>query len=143
MASTSNRRGATANGGEKKLRRVLIVDDDPAIRLLCAVSLQNEGLVVLEAPNGRRGLERALSESPDLVLTDVMMPGIDGFQFAEAMRRDQRTQQIPLIFLSGETGPANAERASELGALAYVKKPFNAPALASLVASALSSGHLN
>jgi CheY-like chemotaxis protein len=130
----------TRNGrlsGNGKPPRVLIVDDDPAIRMRCSINLQIEGLRVLEAADGEGGLEQARSERPDLVLTDVMMPGLDGFQLAEALRSDERTRQIPLIFLSSEAAPANAERANELGALAYLTKPFDPPALASLVAGAV------
>jgi CheY-like chemotaxis protein len=123
--------------GEERAWRVLIVDDDPAIRLLCAVNLEIEGLIVLEAADGKRGLEQARSEHPDLVVTDVMMPGFNGFDLAEALRRDERTREIPLIFLSGESEPANASRARKLGALAYLTKPFDPPALASLVAGEL------
>jgi CheY-like chemotaxis protein len=117
--------------------RVLIVDDDPATRLLYALNLQLEGLVVLEAADGRSGLARAREERPDLVLTDVMMPGLDGFQLAEALRGDKRTRRIPFIFLSGETTAGHEARARELGALAYVTKPFDVHALAVLVASVL------
>jgi CheY-like chemotaxis protein len=116
---------------------VLIVDDDAATRMLCSVNLQLEGLRVLEAADGRHGLARAREERPDLVLTDVMMPGLDGFQLAEALRRDERTRLIPLVFLSGETTAAHEARALEVGALAYVKKPFDPLALASLVANML------
>jgi CheY-like chemotaxis protein len=122
---------------ERAQRRVLIVDDDPAIRMLCAFNLQLEGLVVVEAADGRLALEQARSERPDLVVTDVKMPGLDGFELAEALQRDERTREIPLIFLSGETEPAAAERARALGALAYLTKPFDPPALASLVAGEL------
>ena len=122
---------------ERKPRRVLIVDDDPAIRTLCAFNLQQEGLVVVEAAEGRLALEQARSARPDLVVTDVTMPGLDGFELAEALQRDERTREIPLIFLSGETEPAAAERARALGALAYLTKPFDPPALASLVAGEL------
>jgi CheY-like chemotaxis protein len=93
----------TRNGrlsGNGKPPRVLIVDDDPAIRMLCSINLQIEGLRALEAADGERGLEQVRSERPDLVVTDVMMPGLDGFQLAEALRSDERTRQIPLIFLS-------------------------------------------
>jgi CheY-like chemotaxis protein len=121
----------------EKPSRVLIVDDDPAIRMLCSINLQVEGLRVLEAADGERGLEQARSERPDLVVTDVMVPGLDSFQLAEALRSDGRTRQIPLIFLSSEAGPANAERANELGALAFLTKPFDPPAVASLVAGAV------
>jgi len=123
-------------GGNGKAARVLVVDDDPAIRLLCSINLQIDGFVVLEAEDGRRGLEQACSEHPDVIVTDVKMPGLDGFQLAEALRSNERTRQIPLIFVSGETDPANAGRARELGALAYLTKPFDPPALTSLVAGA-------
>jgi CheY-like chemotaxis protein len=118
--------------------RVLVVDDDPAMRMLCSINLQLEGLVVLEAEDGLRGLARARSEHPDLVLSDVMMPGLDGFQLAEALRGDRRTHQIPVIFVSAETEPASEVRAYELGALAYLRKPFDPPALASLVIGVLA-----
>ena len=127
-----------AVNGDGKAPCVLIVDDDPAIRMLCSVNLLIEGLVVLEAQDGGQALEQARLECPDLVVTDVMMPGLDGFELAEAMRRDERTRQIPFIFLSSEKEPASAARAQELGALAYVTKPFDPPALSSLVAGALA-----
>ncbi len=118
--------------------RVLIVDDDPATRLLYSINLELEGLLVLEAADGRHGLARARVERPDLVLTDVMMPGLDGFQLAEALRRDERTRGIPVIFLSGETTAGNEARARQLGALAYVTKPLDVRALALLVAGVLA-----
>jgi CheY-like chemotaxis protein len=118
---------------------VLIIDDDPATRLLCSVSLELAGLRVLEAADGERGLARARFERPDLVLTDVRMPGLDGFQLADALRRDERTHEIPLIFLSGEATPADEARALAAGALAYMTKPFDPPALASLVANVLAA----
>ncbi|MEX2646758.1 MAG: response regulator [Gaiellaceae bacterium] len=130
----ANGQGAT-NG---KRPRVLIVDDDPAIRLLCSANLETEGIVVLEAADGRRGLERARSEQPQLVLTDVMMPGLDGFQLAEALRRDRRTRRTPLIFLSGQREAAATARAYALGALAYLTKPFDPASLASLVTGVLT-----
>jgi CheY-like chemotaxis protein len=121
-----------ARDGQKG--RVLIVDDDAVMRLLCAVNLTAEGLHVLEAEDGLEALEQARCERPDLILTDVKMPRLDGFQLAERLRGDDRTRRIPLIFLSGEVAQANAERAHELGALAYLTKPFDPGALASLVA---------
>ena len=121
----------------RKARCVLIVDDDPATRMLCSVTLKSAGLRVLEAVDGWHGLEQARSERPDLVLTDVMMPGLDGFQLAETLLRDQRTNRIPLIIVSGETAPANAARGRRLGALAYLTKPFDPQALTALVARAL------
>lgn len=117
--------------------RVLVVDDDAAIRLLCSVNLQLEGLDVVEATDAWVGLAHARAEPPDLIVTDVTMPGLDGFEFAEALLRDRRTSHVPLIFLSGETRAENEARALALGALAYVTKPFDPAALTALVAGVL------
>lgn len=117
---------------------MLIVDDDPAIRMLCSETLAREGIVVLEAPDGRHGLAQARSRRPHLVVSDVMMPILDGFQLAEALRGDERTRRIPLIFLSGEHHAADAACARQLGALAYLTKPFDPATLASLVAGLLA-----
>jgi CheY-like chemotaxis protein len=121
-----------------KSPRVLVVDDDSSARALCSINLLLEGLDVLEAEDGHLGLARARLELPDLVVTDVAMPGLDGFELAEALRSGQSTAQIPLIFLSGELDDGNKARAHSLGALAYVTKPFDPPALAKLIAGALA-----
>ena len=115
------------------------MDDDPAIREICSINLQLEGLRVLETADGHIGLARARFERPDLVLTDVRMPGLDGFALAEALRRNGRTRAIPLVFLSGEDGAEHEARATALGALAYVTKPFDPAALAALVAKTLAN----
>ena len=126
---------ARARNGEAA--RVLIVDDDASVRLVCAVNLEAEGLHVLEAADGLDGLEQARRERPDLILTDVSMPRLGGFRLAERLRVDKRTRGIPVIFLSGEVGQANAQRARALGALAYLTKPFDPRALAAFVANEL------
>jgi two-component system chemotaxis response regulator CheY len=118
--------------------RVLIVDDDPAMRLVCSTNLQAAGLNVLEARDGRHGLALARTHRPDLVLTDVTMPRLDGFELAAALRSNEDTRLIPLIFLSGETAGSHQERATALGAFAYVTKPFDPAKLASIVANALA-----
>jgi CheY-like chemotaxis protein len=120
-----------------KSPRVLVVDDDSNSRALCSINLLLEGLEVLEAEDGHRGLARARLESPDLVVTDVAMPGLNGFELAEALRGDDSTAQIPLIFLSGEVDADHEARAHSLGALAYVTKPFDPRAFARLVVGAL------
>lgn len=116
--------------------RVLLIDDDAAVRMLCSVNLRAIGIDVLEAEDGTQGLELARRERPDLVLLDVSMPGLDGFQVAELVRRHRRTRHIPLMFLSGEQG--NDARARELGAIACLAKPFNPASLASLIAGTLN-----
>ncbi len=118
--------------------RVLVVDDDQSTRLLCAINLQLDGFTVLEAADGRDALEQALSDCPDLVVTDVHMPALDGFQLAEALQSDSRTRQVPLIFLTSDTTSANEARAKALGAWAYVTKPFDPAALGTLITGTLA-----
>ncbi len=122
----------------KRLRapRVLLVDDDAAIRTLCSVSLRALGIEVIEAEDGARGLELVRRERPDLVLLDVSMPGLDGFEVGEIVRRHRKTRHIPLMFLSGEA--ETDARARKLGAIACLAKPFDPVALSSLIATALN-----
>jgi CheY-like chemotaxis protein len=117
--------------------RVLIVDGDDATRLVYSLKLQLKGIVVLETAGGRDGFELARTEHPDLLLTDVTPPGLDGFQLAAALRSDERTRAIPLIFVSAEATADDKARAYELGALAYLTKPVDVRAIASLVAGVL------
>ena len=72
---------------------VLVIDDDASIRRLCSTCLQETGVVVLEAPDGQRGLDQAVSLRPDLVITDIAMPVLDGLRLAAALRRDGRTER--------------------------------------------------
>jgi len=119
-------------------RRVLIVEDEPFACKLWATNLRSAGLGVLEASDGLRGLARARSERPDLVTTDVALPGLDGFELAEALSQDEHTRRIPLIFLSGRAEAAAAARAYGLGAVAFLTKPCDFRAAASLVAGVLA-----
>jgi CheY-like chemotaxis protein len=123
---------------QRRQPRVLVVDDDAAIRMLCSINLERAGLEVLVAEDGLRGLERALAEEPDLVVLDVRMPGLDGFELAARLRREDQTRAIPLVFLTSESTPAHRARARALGVLAYLTKPFEPALLVSLVAGALA-----
>ena len=80
-------------GGET---RVLVIDDEAPIRLLCRVNLEAEGMQVLEAADGTTGLDLAREEQPDVVLLDVMMPGLDGWRVAEELLEDELTSGIPM-----------------------------------------------
>jgi CheY-like chemotaxis protein len=113
--------------------RVLVIDDEEAIRLLCRVNLEAEGMSVDEAADGRTGLERARTGSPDVILLDVMMPGLDGWQVAEELVGDERTRQIPIVFLTARADFRDRERGLEAGGIAYLTKPFNPVELARLI----------
>jgi two-component system, OmpR family, alkaline phosphatase synthesis response regulator PhoP len=113
--------------------KVLVVDDEAPIRLLCRVNLEAEGMEVLEAADGETGLETARAEKPDVVLLDVMMPGMDGWQVAERLVEDAETNEIPLIFLTARAELRDRARGLELGGVDYITKPFNPTELATVV----------
>jgi DNA-binding response OmpR family regulator len=113
--------------------RVLVIDDEAPIRLLCRVNLEAEGMDVLEAADGPSGLDKARSETPDVILLDVMMPGLDGWRVAEELLDDERTETIPIIFLTARAELRDRARGIDLGGVDYVTKPFNPVELAPLV----------
>ena len=117
--------------------RVLVVDDEAPIRLLCRVNLEAEGMVVLEAADGVAGVETARAERPDVILLDVMMPGMDGWQVAESLVDDKDTNHIPLIFLTARAELRDRAKGLELGGVDYITKPFNPVELASVVENLL------
>jgi DNA-binding response OmpR family regulator len=119
--------------------QVLVIDDEAPIRLLCRVNLEAEGMDVLEAPDGPIGLELARREVPDAVLLDVMMPGLDGWAVAEQLLADERTREIPIIFLTARADLRDRARGMDVGGLEYITKPFNPIELASLVRDVVSA----
>jgi DNA-binding response OmpR family regulator len=117
--------------------RVLVIDDEAPIRLLCRVNLEAEGMDVLEAADGKTGLDLAREEQPDVVLLDVMMPGLDGWRVAEELLDDDRTRGIPIIFLTARAEFRDRARGLDIGGVDYVTKPFNPLDLAQLVTGLL------
>jgi len=113
--------------------RVLIIDDEAPIRLMCRVNLEAERVEVLEAANGSSGLALARSDPPDVILLDVMMPGLDGWQVAEQLLDDVTTRQIPIIFLTARAEFRDRARGLDIGGVDYITKPFNPVDLASFV----------
>jgi DNA-binding response OmpR family regulator len=116
---------------------VLVIDDEAPIRLLCRVNLEAEGMEVLEAADGPSGLAKARAERPDLVLLDVMMPGLDGWGVAEQLLEDDETAGIPIIFLTARAEFRDRARGLDIGGVDYITKPFNPVELAPLVRNLL------
>jgi DNA-binding response OmpR family regulator len=117
--------------------RVLVIDDEAPIRLLCRVNLEAEGMQVLEAADGPSGVASARGELPDVILLDVMMPGLDGWQVAEQLLDDERTRGIPIVFLTARAELRDRARGIDAGGVEYITKPFNPVELASLVTDLL------
>jgi CheY-like chemotaxis protein len=116
---------------------ILLVDDEEAIRTICRVNLEGDGLAVTEAMDGAEALEAVRRAHPSLVLLDVMMPGVDGWSVAEQLAADDETRAIPVVFLSARVAPEDRARAQELGAVGYVVKPFDPLELAGTVREVL------
>lgn len=131
--------GGGAGGGraEERLAPVLLVDDEPSIRAICRVNLEGDGLAVLEAKDGAEALEEVRRRRPSLVLLDVMMPGVDGWDVAEQLAADAETRHIPVVFLSARAAPEDRLRAHQLGAVGYVVKPFDPLHLSGIVRDVL------
>jgi DNA-binding response OmpR family regulator len=115
------------------MTRVLVIDDEAPIRLLCRVNLEAEGMEVLEAADGPSGLVKAREEKPNVILLDVMMPGLDGWHVAEELLDDPSTSGIPIVFLTARAELRDRARGLDLGGIDYITKPFNPVELAPLV----------
>jgi DNA-binding response OmpR family regulator len=113
------RAGSTNEG------RILVVDDEASIRLICRVNLDASGFEVVEAEDGETALSLARTERPDLILLDVMLPGIDGWDVARELAAAPETREIPILFLSARSDRSDEERGHEVGGLGYIRKPFD------------------
>jgi DNA-binding response OmpR family regulator len=127
---------ATSQGGTR--RRVLVVEDDASIMLGLRINLEAEGYLVLTADDGEQALAIARSERPDLVILDVMLPRLNGFQVLQTMRREGLA--MPIIVLSARTGEMDKVTGLELGAEDYVAKPFSLAEFLARVRAALRRG---
>jgi DNA-binding response OmpR family regulator len=123
---------------ESSKRRVLVVEDDVSITLGLRINLEAEGYVVLEAEDGERGLELARQDLPDIVILDVMLPKMNGFQVLQAIRGEGLT--MPIIILSARSAEMDKVTGLELGAEDYVAKPFSLAELLARVRAALRRG---
>ena len=112
---------------------ILVIEDETAIRDNLRRFLMLEGYLVVTAANGAIGLEMMGVHYPDLVLCDVMMPQMNGFEVLEHMRRDAAFANTPVIFLTASADRESMTHGLELGALDYVTKPFSLPELAGLI----------
>jgi DNA-binding response OmpR family regulator len=108
-------------------QRILVVDDEPKIRMTLRGYLEADGFEVLESPDGPSGLAAAVRERPDLIVLDVMLPGLDGF---EVLRRIRTTSQVPVILLTARTEEVDRVIGFTAGSDDYVTKPFSARELA-------------
>ena len=121
-------------------RRILLIDDDPIVREAAAMVLRDEGFVLLEASSGAQGIEMALRSPPDLVLCDLLMPGVDGFGVLARLRAEPATAGVPFVFLTASTDKEDSRVGFGLGADDYLHKPIDGNALVAVVARHFPAG---
>jgi len=107
------------------MTRVLVIDDEPAIADVLRMLLEFRGHEVLTADDGSRGFATAQRQAPDVIVLDLMMPVMDGFAALEALRGDERTAEIPVVILSALGSTDVRQRCHDLGARAFLQKPYN------------------
>ncbi|MBI2866584.1 MAG: response regulator [Chloroflexi bacterium] len=117
-------------------KKVLLVDDDARVRRLMVATL-GDGYTLLEAADGLQGLGLARREQPDVVLLDVMMPGLDGFEVCRRLKADPATTEVAVIMLTGLDSDEDRARGEQAGAAAYLVKPFSPRALLDLLSKVL------
>jgi len=104
--------------------KILVIDDNPKNLDLLSALLDKQGLVMLFALDGARGIQRAESGQPDLILLDIMMPHLDGFETCRQLKANEKTKDIPVIFMTALADTANKVKGFELGAVDYLTKPI-------------------
>jgi DNA-binding response OmpR family regulator len=104
--------------------KILVIEDDPGNSRLMKYTLEKEGYQVITAPNGLEGLRKAQMEKPDLIVLDVMLPGIDGFEICHRLRAELQTAQLPILMLSGKAQEVDKATGLKVGANDYLTKPW-------------------
>lgn len=109
------------------MAKVLIVEDDPLLIKMYSSKFVKEGFEVVVAEDGQEGLNRALSDSPDFIILDVMMPKLSGIDMLTLLRKEEKGREVPVLVLSNLTSSAEEERATSLGAKEYLIKASFTP----------------
>jgi two-component system cell cycle response regulator len=125
------------------MKKILVIDDLPENVFILQDRLVQEGYEVITAYDGNGGIGKAYSELPDLILLDVMMPDISGFEVCKILVNDERTKHIPIILVTARAGAEDTKEGLEAGAFDYIKKPFNRVELMARVKSALKLSDAN
>ncbi len=125
------------------MKKILIIDDSPDSVFLLQDRLEREGFATAKAYNGEMGIQKAINEKPDLILLDVMMPDISGFDVCKTLSSKEETKLIPIILLTALTEADNLQQGLQSGAFDYIKKPFNRTELIARINSALRFSETN
>ncbi len=109
----------------KTKKKILIIDDDVLIRETVKIALEHEGFEVQVAPDGKRAFERVRGEKPDLIVLDLYMPGMNGWEFCRSLKGDPETKDIPVMIFTGSNETVDVVSGLEAGAFEYITKPVD------------------
>ncbi len=121
------------------MKTILYIEDDRVLRENIAELLVLFKYAVVTAPNGRIGVEKAKNLNPDIIISDVLMPELDGYEVFHELSLNESTRNIPFIFLSAKTEPRDMLKGIDMGANAYIKKPFEEHELIDTIEAAISN----
>ena len=119
-------------------KKILVIEDDPIALRLIQYTLQHEGYQVLTALNGLEGMRKAENEEPDLIILDIMLPGIDGFEVCHRLRAEPQTAQMPILMLSAKAQEIDKATGVKVGADDYLAKPADPSEIVSRVENLLA-----
>ena len=114
-------------------KKILIVEDEESLLKLESILLTTKGYLVQGATTGLAALEAVASEPPDLILLDIMLPELDGFQVCDRIKKNRETKHIPIILLTAKKTPEDIARGKEVGAEEYITKPFKSAMVMSTI----------
>ena len=120
--------------------RILLVDDEPSIVKMVGKRLEVEGFDVVVAMDGQDGLEKARSVNPDLIVLDLMLPKLNGYEVCTMLKQDARYQKIPVVMFTAKAQEKDEKMGLECGANAYVRKPFRAQELLERIRGLIAGG---
>lgn len=124
-------------------KKILVIDDQPGNVFLLQDRLNRAGFEVITAYDGTSGISKSKEEKPDLILLDVMMPGIDGFETCKKISKEKETQHIPIILVTALNSSEDTQKGFDCGAFDYIKKPFNKVELLARVKAAIRFSETN
>jgi len=120
------------------MKKILVIDDDIDLLDATAFVLEAAGYTVATAVDGRKGLEEAAAMIPDLIVLDLAMPGMHGFEVCEKLRKDEKFKDVKILIASGKSYPTDIKMATELGADHYMVKPLDYEKFTALIAEMLN-----
>ena len=122
-----------ADAKKRKPAKILVIDDEPEITDIVETFLETAGYEVESENASEEGIEKAKSFLPDLVLLDIMMPTLDGYEICSELKRSEKTKRIPVVFLTGKDARSDEGRSFKVGGVLYIKKPFSCERLLDIV----------